>query len=340
MDKHKKGFLLGKFFFPHLGHVYLIESALQYVEELTVLVCSIQSESKLLEHNEKFNAITEYFKNRKEIKFIPCIEELPQYPEEDVNFWDKWMKVINNSCSSIDIVFSSEDYGYEIASRLPKATHIMIDKERVNVQISGTMTRANVMKNYDYIIPTLRPYFNMRVAVMGPESVGKTTLTERLAHHFNTTHAREFGRELCEVKPDLDSNDFMIIASRQERYIKEANEKAYRIMFSDTELLTTNIFFDLYRPAPMPHMGGPDVLKTWIESIRTPFDLYLLLDIDLPSVQDGTRVFLHRRQEHFDIIKNELQNKNLNFKIISGSYEQKFLKSVNLCNKLIENGKV
>ena len=332
--KYRKGFLLGKFYPCTLGHVYLIESGLEQAEELTVLVCSIASET-FIDHTTRLIALQKYFDGRNGVKFVSCTEELPQLPEEDPEFWTKWMRVINQACPECDVVFSSENYGEEIAKRLPHAVHVLVDKERKNIEISGTLVREAVMKNYDFIIPTLRPYFNMRVAVMGPESVGKTTITERLAHHFNTSHAKEFGRELCEVKPNLYATDFPFIATRQERYIKQANEKAYRIMFSDTELLTTNIFLDLYHPN-----SDNQEFKSYIESIRTSFDLYLLLDIDLPAVQDGTRLFLHKRQEHFETIKNELEKRSLNYRVISGGYEQKFLKAVNLCNKLLANGKI
>lgn len=264
---------------------------------------------------------------------------MPQYPHEDPEFWSKWMHVIQNSCPEIDVVFSSEDYGQEIAKRLPNATHVVIDKERSNVEISGTMTRENVIRNYEYLIPTLRPHFNLSVAIMGPESVGKTTLSERLANHYHTSHAQEFGRFLAEIKPDLSVDDFITIASGQERNIDKARKEGYRIFFSDTELITTNVFFDLYNPDALLHIDN-DIIKKFIESIRTKFDLYLLLDVDLPPVQDGTRLFLHKRQEHFETIKNELEKRNLNYRIISGSYEQKFLKAVNLCNKLLANGKI
>ena len=39
---------------------------------------------------------------------------------------------------------------------------------------------------------TLKKY---RIAITGPESTGKSTLTEQLANHFNTLWVKEYARE-------------------------------------------------------------------------------------------------------------------------------------------------
>jgi cytidyltransferase-like protein len=44
LQKPRTGIILGKFMPPHLGHQYLVDLARSYVDSLTVLVCSIQSE--------------------------------------------------------------------------------------------------------------------------------------------------------------------------------------------------------------------------------------------------------------------------------------------------------
>ncbi|MEO3705479.1 adenylyltransferase/cytidyltransferase family protein [Trichormus azollae] len=44
LKKPRTGIILGKFMPPHLGHQYLVDLARSYVDNLTVLVCSIQSE--------------------------------------------------------------------------------------------------------------------------------------------------------------------------------------------------------------------------------------------------------------------------------------------------------
>ena len=41
LAKPKRGFVLGKFMPPHAGHVYLCDFGRAYVDELTILVCSL-----------------------------------------------------------------------------------------------------------------------------------------------------------------------------------------------------------------------------------------------------------------------------------------------------------
>ena len=50
----------------------------------------------------------------------------------------------------------------------------------------------------------MRPSFTKRVAILGPESVGKTTLAARLATAYQTVWVPEYGREYCETRPAMD----------------------------------------------------------------------------------------------------------------------------------------
>lgn len=41
LTQPKRGFVLGRFMPPHAGHAYLCEFGSSYVEQLTILVCSL-----------------------------------------------------------------------------------------------------------------------------------------------------------------------------------------------------------------------------------------------------------------------------------------------------------
>ncbi len=70
---------------------------------------------------------------------------------------------------------------------------------------------------------------------------------------------------------------------------------------------------------------------------RQRFDLWLLLDVDVPWVNDGTRDFPDKRKWHIDRIKEELESKGIKYVLISGDYKQRFEKSIEEVNKIISN---
>ena len=105
---------------------------------------------------------------------------------------------------------------------------------------------------------------------------------------------------------------------------------ASKFLFCDTEAITTKVFANMYinkRNIPQ------------IEEIiaKQKFDLWLLLDIDVPWVDDGTRDFQVERQKHFKILQNELDSKGINYVIISGSdYNDRLQKAIFEVNKLLK----
>jgi HTH-type transcriptional repressor of NAD biosynthesis genes len=187
------------------------------------------------------------------------------------------------------------------------------------------------MKYYDYIAPTMRWFFNKKIAILGAESVGKSSLTKKLAKYYRTTYATEYGRIHCENNPTLTDEDFITITDEQQVSIDVANKDAYKIMFSDTEAITTKVFLPKYC------LNYNKIIGKYIDLFiqKQDFDCYIVLAADNLAVQDGTRNFLSDRQSHqADIIK-ELELHKKNYVVLTGSYEEKFLKAVNICNKIL-----
>ena len=63
------------------------------------------------------------------------------------------------------------------------------------------------------------------------------------------------------------------------------------------------------------------------------FGLYLLLDVDVPWVNDGTRTFPEGRKEHFERLKSELYNRGIKPVIITGkSFEDRTKQAIEAVN--------
>ena len=95
----------------------------------------------------------------------------------------------------------------------------------------------------------MRAWFVKRVVVIGAESTGKTTLARQLAEHFDTVWVPEFGREHWERKiaglrvtdppPSWSSDEFVEIATEQQRRENAAARVANRVLFCDTNAFAT-----------------------------------------------------------------------------------------------------
>ena len=120
------------------------------------------------------------------------------------------------------------------------------------------------------------------ICLHGPESTGKSTMAPRLAQHFDTKCIAEFGRTYCEAYgTDLTMADLIMIAHAHDAKVKAALRTGDAPVILDTDPLMSAVWADML-------FGRRD---PWFDQWQDTADLYLLFDIDLPWVEDGTRMF-------------------------------------------------
>jgi len=291
----KQGVIVGKFYPFHKGHGHLIEQARQQCENLAVIVCSLPSE--LIPGDARSRAVMNAFPD---VTVWHVNDVLPQEPSEHPDFWAIWTNVVKSRVPNADVLFTSEDYGDPFATHLG-VTHICIDKARVTVPISGTKIRNSLSTYWDFVMPTMKPYFQRRIAIVGPESTGKSTLACMLSRStLYSTWVPEYGREYVQnmSTSQLTAQDFLNIAYGHTH--REAQvDPTTRFVFSDTDAFTTLVFYDLYRERN-GFVHDP-VIRAELEEManENPYDLYFLTDIDLPWKQDGQRDFGDIRSQVF-----------------------------------------
>ena len=122
-----------------------------------------------------------------------------------------------------------------------------------------------------------------KVALIGPESSGKTTLARYLARRYNGTYVPEYAREYVERKgtTDVTFDELCDIAKHQIEEIKLIANSQKPIAFFDTELIVTKIWFE-YAFGHVPEWLNEAIL-------RYPMDVYLLTYPDLPWIPDPAR---------------------------------------------------
>ena len=328
MDKkYKSGLVLGKFLPLHRGHCYLINSAANGCEKLTVLACSLKNEPipGYLRYNwvKTFCEKSASFEGACERKVIHITEELPQFPEEHPQFWEIWCDLIKKNCPDIDVIYSSEDYGFELAKRLG-ITHELVDKERKKHPISGTKIRNNPYDNWDNIYIGARSYFINRIYFLGPESTGKSTTSKLLADKFDVNWVPEYGRILYEEKNgELDLMDFYQIVIKQREIENKLCERTQdKLIFCDTETITTKVFCELYYPEECHKLSEffDYHIKKQLENKCHFFIMYPKLT---EAVQDGTRKFLdyQARTKHYDMIIAELKKWEISHTVLTGDHK-------------------
>jgi len=311
-----RGLVLGKFLPPHRGHQHLVDAAREQVDELVVLVCSLRREDIAGERRVAWMR-----ELHPDCRVIHVSDENPSEPHEHPDFWRFWIETIRRACPEpIDVVFTSEPYGDELAGRLG-ARHVEVDRERRAFPVSGTAVRRDPYAHWSLLPPPVRAHFVKRVVITGPESTGKTTLARDLAAHFGTVWIPEYGRVYLDGKGSACvEDDIPLIAEGQIQSEDEAARRANRILFCDTDLMVTRIWSEHYFGA----------CRDWIvEAARARrYDVHLLLDVDVPWVDDPQRDCGHLRQEFLERFRRELAVAGRRVVEVRGSWDERRAMSI------------
>lgn len=164
--------------------------------------------------------------------------------------------------------------------------------------------------------------------VIGPESTGKSTLSEALAKKLNTVWVPEYARQYCENlgRPYIPE-DLPVIGKGQIESEETLEKSANRFLICDTDLYVIKVWSE--------HAFGTcdtEILKTI--AIRN-YNLYLLTCVDIPWQEDPLREHPEEamRQYFFHQYKDIVCNSGLPWEIISGQPEERLQKALSAVKK-------
>ena len=165
-----------------------------------------------------------------------------------------------------------------------------------------------------------------KIVITGPESTGKTELAAALSIKYNALYIPEYARQYVE---NLDRKytyaDVEEIARQQIELESEFIKKTTKILFYDTYLIITKVWFDVV------FHKHPDWLDNYIQ--ESQIDLYLLCNTDLPWIADGIRENGGEMRERlFEIYRDELDKYNFQYRIISGNGTDRTDNAINHIN--------
>lgn len=167
----------------------------------------------------------------------------------------------------------------------------------------------------------------LKIVLTGPESTGKSTLTELLAKKFSVPFIPELAREYLNNKHQKYTYDDIVeIAKLQIATERELLKKNCNFIFLDTDLIITKIWF--------LHCYGkcPNFVDDYLKNESKPA-FHLLCYYDLPWEPDPLRENPHIRNILFEKYKKEIENYSFDYSIIKGYGDDR----INLAISLVED---
>ena len=157
-----------------------------------------------------------------------------------------------------------------------------------------------------------------KIAIVGPESTGKSTMSQLLASHYRVSWVPEYARYYCEnlTGPYTLQDEVNMYYGQLalEDAILTVSEKDFIIC--DTTFVTVKIWSD--------EMLGETPQLVLDALPARPYDFYLLMDIDLPWQDDPLRDFPDKRAYFMGVWHNELNALNARYQVIGGLGDERF----------------
>lgn len=165
-----------------------------------------------------------------------------------------------------------------------------------------------------------------KIAIVGPESTGKSTLSVTLAKHYGVDWVPEYARYYCAAlnRPCTlqdEENMFFGQLALEDSILATTETK---FIICDTTFVTVKIWSD--------EMLGetPQIVLDALPG--RVYDLYLLMDIDLPWQDDPLRDFPNQREHFMGVWHKELKALNANYKVISGLGDERLENAIEVVN--------
>lgn len=322
-----KAFVFGKFMPFHKGHEAMIRFALSKSDFVTVLVCV--SDKETVPGARRQSWIAETFADQKNVNvqvFVYMESELPNSSVSSTVVSEVWARVFKRLLPDHSLLITSEPYGNYVAGFM-QIKHIPFDNSKTLVPVSATAIRNNPVENWLFLPEAVRRDLALKVVILGTESTGKTTLTEKLAAYFKCTKVLEAGRDLIPDSNAFSIDDLYLVAREHAKRIDEAAAGNNALVIIDTDIHITKSYcrYSFEKELEV----SDDIYRA------NKAQLYLYLNNDVEYYQDGTRLSEEERDKLDAFHRQVIKEANLPVVEISGSWEERFQQAVEQIRLLI-----
>ncbi|MBT8266412.1 MAG: ATP-binding protein [Bacteroidia bacterium] len=180
-----------------------------------------------------------------------------------------------------------------------------------------------------------QPSACIKIVLFGPESTGKTTLSQQLARHYNSVWVPEYARDYLQKKWNnerltCETKDLLPIAIGQMKLENELAQKTNSVLICDTDLLETKVYSEAY------YAGTCDpILEKY--AIKNQYDLYFLTYIDVPWLADDLRDKPHERERMFKAFEKALIDYNKPYILLKGTKKERLDRAIIEIDKLLKH---
>lgn len=331
MAQYKKGLVVGKFMPLHKGHEYLLRVAMQYCDELVVVVDCIEGQT--IDAQTRKRWIDELIPG---LTVVALEEQMPQEPAETPEFWNIWKQALFEAAGGdVDVLVTSMGYGRQLAATLGSEL-VQFDVARISIPVSATDIRASPFSMWDYLTNPARVHFMKKVCIVGPESCGKSTTAQELARRYNTVYVPEFAESLIRDKDGkFDESDVLKVARGQVFTEKALIHMVNKLMICDSSPLTTLVWSEVL------FGSHPAELDELVRACK--YDQVLLFDASTPWVADDHRSVLaesgtdESRQKFYELFKFWLERFGISYLEVGGTFEERKAHSRVACESLLNS---
>lgn len=169
----------------------------------------------------------------------------------------------------------------------------------------------------------------LRIAILGAEATGKSTLAAALAAHYHTLWVPEYLREFVETtqRPPVAEEQWLIATTQRLREAESAAQMLSsaaqddRFLFCDTTPLMTAIYSEHYFVRADPALASLAAAHDYAATIVTAPSMPWVAD-GMQRDSDAVRQKVHHTLLH------KLHEADISYRLVDGSLQQRVLQSI------------
>jgi NadR type nicotinamide-nucleotide adenylyltransferase len=317
------GIILGRFMPPHEGHVALVRTATYLVDRLTIVLACANSDP--IPAGIRQSWMESLFPKARVV--LHCTEE-PL--DTDSQAWAGIIRQLHPE--PIDRVIGSEDYLVPLAKAL-NAQHFILDPMWMAFPANSADIRQDPYAHWFSLPSYVRPWFQKRLTLVGPESTGKSYMADLLASRFGGPYVPEYGRpyEKYREPGDYRPEELHYIVDGHVAHRKTLSMKAGPVLFEDTDPLLTAVWAEMLLGKSLPSLEA---------RIELP-EHYLLLDANTPWAEDPLRYYAKQemRAKFFAKIEAKLKAHGATYTLIHGSFAEREAQAIAVVENMLKTPK-